>query len=209
MVKPTITTILTAFAMLAAASVALAADTLADMGIAVDPALIEYGIDPGEYHPRAGEVWRPLPVPQISHEQFRPVVFIGDSIIAFMPAGLLPPGAINLAVSGNMTPQILASVARIPPNAAVVYVEGGINDLLNPNLGANTVADYAKILATIPKTSQVKVIGILPVNEAQLAHNRDFLQYVDNAKVAALNAQIAPLCTGRCSTIAVPAVPTV
>ena len=133
-------------------------------------------------------------------------MFIGDSIIAAMPAALLPAGAINLAVSGNMTPQILASVAHIPANASVVFVEGGINDMLNPNIPTDTRANYAKILAEIPASAKVKLIGIVPVNEAQLAHNRDFLQYVDNQKIAAMNAEIAATCSAspRCATVPQP-----
>lgn len=195
--------------LLAGAAPVRAADTLADMHIAVDPALLAEGIDPGEYHPLAGEIYYAEATPQFVRNQIGPIVLIGDSIIAFLPAGLLPRGAINLAVSGNMTPQILASVAHIPLNASRVIVEGGINDLLNPNIPTNTVANYAAILAGIPKGAKVEVIGILPVNEAQLATNRDFAQFVDNTKIAALNAQIAPLCKGSCATLTVPALTTV
>jgi len=179
------------------------ADTLADVGIELDPVLIAEGIDPGERHPVAGELHHAEAVPQFIRQQTGPAVFIGDSIIAFMPAGLLPSGAVNLAVSGNMTTQILASVARIPANASVVYVEGGINDMLNLVPG-QVAPNYAKILAAIPSGARVKVIGILPVNEAQLAGNRDFLLYVDNQKIAAQNGQIAPLCTARCSLVPSP-----
>lgn len=198
-----LTTILPALAMLWSAGVH-AADTLADMGIEVDPALIAYGIDPGVPHPTVYQPWQPHRIQQfVQAPQIGPVVFIGDSIIAFMPTGLLPPGSVNLAVSGHITSQILADVPHIPANARTVYVEGGINDMLNLIPG-QIVPDYAKIIAGIPKGAQVKVIGILPVNEAQLATNRDFAKYVDNAKIAAINAQIAPLCTGRCSTVPAP-----
>lgn len=180
-----------------------AADTLADAGVTLDPALIAQGIDPGERHAVAGEFFEPEAVPEFVRQEIGPAVFIGDSIIAFMPAGMLPRGAINLAVSGSMTPQILASVAHIPANARVVYVEGGINDFLNGTPGQITPT-YAKILAAVPKGAQVKVIGILPVNEAQLAQNRDFLQFVDNQKIAAQNAQLAPLCNGRCAVVPSP-----
>src|SRR5258708_39505707 len=78
-----------------------------------------------------------------------------------------------------------------------------MNDMLN--LGAGQVApNYAKILAAIPSAAKVKVIGSLTVNEAQLAGNRDFLQYVDNQKIAAQNAQIVPLCIARCSLVPSP-----
>ncbi len=134
-----------------------------------------------------------------------PDVFIGDSIIAFMPAGTLPAHALNLGVSGTTTAQILASLAKAPVNARVIYVEGGVNDFLNAD-ASQIVLNYVKIIAAAPMGAMIKVIGIIPVNEAQLAANRDFLQFVDNQKIADANAQIGAACamSRRCSVVPAP-----
>lgn len=193
--------ILITLALLLLALPARAADTLADMGIEVSPELMAMGIDPGAKHPVAGEVYHPEAQPQFIRQQIGPVVFIGDSIIAFLPRGLLPAGSINLAVSGYTTSQILAMEApRIPVNASRVVIEGGINDMLNPQLGNNTAANYGAILSHVPAGARVSVVGILPVNQAQLSGN--FGQYVDNTKIAATNMQIAATC--HCALASVP-----
>lgn len=194
--------------LLGLATSAHAADTLADMDIAVTPELWAMGIEPGERHARVGEIHIAEAAPQFVRNQPGPVVYIGDSIIAFLPSGLLPAGALNLAVSGATTGYILsAEVPRIPLNASRVVIEGGINDALNPQLGNNTAANYAAILADLPKSAKVSVVGILPVNEAQLATNRDFALFVDNTKIAATNTQIAAAC--HCALATVPPVATV
>lgn len=205
MVARMLTTILPALAMLWSTAVH-AADTLADMGIEVDPALIAYGIDPGIPHPTVYQPWQPHQIQQfVQAPQIGPVVFLGDSIIAFLPVGMLPPGVINLAVSGYTTTQILAGeVPHIPANASRVVIEGGVNDFLNAT-PQNIVPDYAKILASMPKGAKVSVVGILPVNQSQLTGN--FGQYVDNTKIAATNAQIAATC--RCALASVPPLTTV
>lgn len=195
MVKRTITTILAVFAMLWSFA-AHAADTLADMDIAVDPALIAYGIDPGEKHPVAGEPYHAEAEPQFIRQNVGPVVIIGDSIMHLLGQW---PGAINLAVSGTTTEQILASTARIPANASRVYIEGGINNYLF-GTQARIAPDYAAILAALPRAAHAEVIGILPVNDAQIAANRN----VNNALIAATNARIAPLCGAGCSLVPSP-----
>jgi len=157
---------------------------------------------------RAMKIYLPLIVAPLlllaprSSADLSPDVFIGDSIIAFMPTGTSPARALNLGVSGTTTAQILASLAKVPVNARVIYVEGGVNDFLNAN-SSQIVANYAKIIAAAPTAAMIKVIGILPVNEAQLANNRDFLQFVDNQKIADANAQIAATCAAsrRCSVV--------
>lgn len=206
MVKVITITILSAIAMLAATALALAADTLADMHIEVSPELLAMGIDPGEYHPLASEQFTTAAAPQFVRPQLGPVVYIGDSIIAFLPSGLLPAGALNLAVSGFTSGQILAlEVPRIPPNASRVVIEGGINDALNPQLGNNTAANYAAILAELPKSAKVSVVGILPINEAQI--KPAFVGFISNSAIAATDAQIATAC--HCTLVPVPSISTV
>lgn len=191
-------------------------DTLADAGIFVDGGLVAQGIDPGTVHqdvpPMFGGAVTPphLALDPVQIRAMGPVVFLGDSIIAGLNVSGIAPRTLNLAVSGTLTSQILASEAKAPINTRVIYVEGGVNDFLNAT-PQQIVANYAKIIAAAPAGAQIKILGILPVNEQQLASNRDFLQFVDNQKIAAVNAQIASTCamSARCSFIAVPAVPTV
>lgn len=178
-------------------------DTLADAGIFVDGELVAQGIDPGTVHQDVPPMFGgPTPTPHLAlnPDQVRslgPVVFLGDSIIAGLNVSGVSLHTLNLAVSGNMTPQILASASKIPFNAREVVIEGGVNDLLNPNIPTDTLANYRKILAAIPSTVPVKFLGILPVNEQQLASNRDFLQFVDNQKIAVINTQLSNICAAR------------
>lgn len=182
------------------------ADTLADMDITLDPALIAYGLDVGVKHERAGEPPLAAQAPQFIRNEIGPVVYIGDSIIAFLPRGLLPGGSLNLAVSGFTTSQILAlEVPRIPLNASRVVIEGGINEMLNPQLGINTAANYAAILAELPKSAKVTVVGILPINEAQI--KPAFVGFISNSAIAATNAQISATCS--CALANIPPLATV
>lgn len=204
MVKPTIITFLAALAMLWSLA-AHAADTLADMDIIVDARLIADGIDPGEKHPVAGEVYHAEDNPQFIRAGIGPVVFIGDSIIHALNVDAIFPGAINLGVSGTYTATMLThELPGIPANARLVIVEGGVNDFLptSPTPPSQIPSNYVKILAGIPSGAKIKLIGILPINDAQL--RADFQPVLDNARITATQAQIVPLCSGRCSVVPQP-----
>lgn len=208
MAKASFTIFLSAFAMLWSVA-ARAADTLADMDIVIDPALVAYGIERGVKHPVAGEVYHPEAQPMKLLAAIAPpgpVVFIGDSIMAGFPDGLAFPGRriVNLAVAATDTTQILASLAHIPANASRVFIEGGINNYLF-GTAANILPDYQAMLAEAPKlapVAQVKVIGILPVNQTMLRPDRQAV--TSNAQIAATDAQIANLCGARCSIVPQP-----
>jgi len=96
---------------------------------------------------------------------------IGDSVISLM-APVQPQlpspfdGAINLGVGGQTSTQIRLRIGTIPAGTPMVLLEGGINNLGDPDA---IVADYEAMLNTIPSTTQVFFLGIIHVDEAQLA----------------------------------------
>ena len=184
------------------------ADSLADMGIAVDPELVAGGIEPGERHAAippqfaaASPAFVPVdPLLQLGAALGRvpgapanaqgPIVLLGDSIMAGVGSA---PGIVNLAVGGTTTAEILGSVALIPPGTREVIIEGGINDGLgNPNAGGRIVNNYAEMLRRVPPGITVKIFGIFPVNETQD-------RTVTNATIANVDAHLREICTGRCS----------
>lgn len=202
MVKSLYTTILLSLLALPA----YAADTLADMDITVDPALVAYGIDPGVKHPRPGEVYRPEAVPQFMRPQIPAVAFIGDSIIAQFGTGWATDfgGALNLGGSGQTTAQILARIGNIPPGVRTVYIEGGVNNYFRGD-PTEIPADYAKMIAGIPKGTNIRVIGILPINEA-INHADRPQSSITNAQILAADAEIANVCAaaGNCAMVRQP-----
>lgn len=193
MVKTILTTILLAMLSFAAH----AADTLADMDIQISPELYAYGIDVGVKHPRAGEIYHAEAQPQFIRNEPTVTYALGDSIMALLGSH---PGFVNLAVSGTTTAEILQSVSRIPSGAhGTVYVEGGFNNFAVGTQG-RIVPDYSAILAALPKGLHVEVVGILPVNDAQIAPMRN----ATNAIIAPVDAQIAGVCHANCTVVPSP-----
>lgn len=184
----------TLLALLLMTASAHAADTLADMDIVVSPELIAEGIDPGVKHQVAGELYHPAAQPEFIRETVGPVVIIGDSIMAALDSW---PGTLNLAVSGTTTAEILQSVQRIPLDASRIYIEGGFNNFAVGTQG-QIVPDYRAILAELPKSAHAEIIGILPVNDAQIAA----IRHANNATVSAVDVQIAAAC--HCALIQPP-----
>jgi lysophospholipase L1-like esterase len=124
------------------------------------------------------------------------LAFLGDSILQQMTPvqGSLPEpfsGATNLATSGYVVAQIRMKVPSIPGTATQVLIEGGVNDLFLGTASA-IVPGYAAMLRSIPTDKQVVLAGILPVDEAAL--RSDLSALIDNARIAAINAQLVALC---------------
>ncbi len=101
-------------------------------------------------------------------------------------------GAANLGVSGNTVAQINARVGSIPSGATHVVIEGGTNDLLGLGTDAGIIPGYTAMLNAIPSSKKVIVAGIPQVDESLLSAN--YLQYLNNTKIAAVNAQLVTLC---------------
>jgi lysophospholipase L1-like esterase len=95
-----------------------------------------------------------------------------------------------LGVSGTITSQILKTVSGITTNT--VIVEGGINNLVFGS-GDQIILNYTYILQAIPSTKKVIVVGIIPIDEAQLRISRP-TDTETNAQIAAINAQLVALC---------------
>lgn len=126
------------------------------------------------------------------------LAMLGDSIIAQIAphqAGMQVPfaGASNLGVSGNTVAQINARVSSIPAGATHIILEGGTNDLLGLGTDAGIIPGYTAMLNAIPSGKKVIIAGIPQVDESLMSAN--YLLYLNNAKIAAVNAQLVTLCT--------------
>lgn len=122
-------------------------------------------------------------------------VMIGDSIIEMMGQyqKQLPnpfDGAINLGVGGQSSTQIRSRIGTMPPGTPMLLLEGGINNIDSPD---TIVQDYEAILATIPVTTGIFMVGIIQVDEAQLAISIPGAPQ-SNAKISAIVSRLNALC---------------
>lgn len=115
--------------------------------------------------------------------QQREAVYLGDSIIAGLG------GSSNMAVSGAATSRIAEQ--HQPASAKAIFYEGGINDIGN-NWDGEILPNYRLMFARKPYMARAYLIGILPVDESKL--DEGWRAVASNAKIAALNDQIAALC---------------
>lgn len=128
------------------------------------------------------------------------LAMLGDSIVAnmapYQPGMPIPlNGAANLGVSGNTVAQIAARVGSVPAGVTHVLLEGGTNDLVGLGTDAGIIPGYTSILNAIASTKKVIVVGIPQVDEVALeAAHPGWTVYLNNSKIAAVNAQIATLC---------------
>lgn len=127
------------------------------------------------------------------------IALLGDSLFAQMvgvQSSLAAPfnTAQNIAVSGVVTADIVPTVARISPSATHVIVGGGINNF-SAGTAAQIVPNYGRILKSIPPEKMVIAVGVVPVDwELLNALRPDLASKIDNARIAAINAQIVALC---------------
>jgi lysophospholipase L1-like esterase len=132
------------------------------------------------------------------------VVFLGDSIIAGMDVSAVAPNAVNMGVSGNRTAAILARVDKVPADATAIVLEGGINDLRKGWWYNQVAANYQKILARLPRGARIYLVGVLPLDETHLNLRWWF---VDNRKIADVNADLAALCRRYPNCVVIPPLP--
>lgn len=122
-------------------------------------------------------------------------VMIGDSIIEMMGQyqKQLPnpfDGAINLGVGGQSSTQIRSRIGTVPAGTPMLLLEGGINNIDSPD---TIVQDYTAMLSSIPVTTGIFMVGILQVDEAQLAISIPGAPQ-NNAKISAIVSQLNALC---------------
>ena len=138
------------------------------------------------------------------------VTFLGDSITQQMSgfqAGWTAPlnGASLLGVSGNTAAQIAARVGQVSGSASHVVIQAGTNDLFGLDNSTGIIPAYTAMLNALTPTKRVLVIGIPPVDEAQLlaSWGSSGVAVLNNTRIASMNAQISTLCAGylNCSTV--------
>lgn len=118
---------------------------------------------------------------------------LGDSVISLMAPfqpGLPTPfnTAVNLGVGGQTSTQIAARVGTIPAGTALLLLEGGINNLGDPD---QIVADYTMMLNGISPNVTIFFLGIIQLDEQQLAitiPNSNLSNVKVNEVVARINA---------------------
>jgi hypothetical protein len=129
------------------------------------------------------------------------VAIYGDSIVALMVGNLVTPqfdNALNMGIVGNSASQI---AERVQPIARIIFIEGGINSLGGITQDPNPIeSSYGRILAKLADV-QVRLIGILPVDEAALPP--EHVGLITNAKIAAANAKLIAVCKQYSNCVAV------
>jgi lysophospholipase L1-like esterase len=110
-----------------------------------------------------------------------------------------------MGVNGNRTAAILARIDKVPADAAAVVLEGGINDLRKGRgWYGEVVANYQQILARLPRGARIYLVGVLPLDETHLSLRWWF---VDNRKIAEVNAELAALCRRHPNCVVIPPLP--
>lgn len=128
------------------------------------------------------------------------VTLMGDSISAQMAPrqGTFPAPfttATNLGHSGDTVAQTAALVGSIPSTATHVVIQTGTNDLLGLGTAAGVIPNYTSMLNAIPSTKTIIVLGILPVDEAQITiSNPTYLPFLNNTLIKIQNVEISKLC---------------
>ncbi len=124
------------------------------------------------------------------------VAFFGDSILEGLDATALTPGALNFGIGGDTSRGLLDRISRYSSLTAAraIFLEIGINDLLHSTRD-DVVANYRRILATLPNQPRLYLIGILPIDER--AFVAAYGDLASNATIARLNLGIRELCLRR------------
>ncbi len=129
-------------------------------------------------------------------------IFIGDSIVQSLCVSAIASPAVNYGIGRDTTVGVLT---RIPLYRSLVHAKAvvllvGINDFFYRGPRA-ILANYKKILNSIPEGVPVVVHAILPVDETA----KNFLEGM-NVYITTTNKLLRELCEsfdGRCSFVAV------
>jgi lysophospholipase L1-like esterase len=122
---------------------------------------------------------------------------LGDSIIAMM--GTYQPSlpapfntATNLGIGGQTSTQIANRIGSAV-GSPMLLLEGGINNLNDPD---QIVADYTAMLNAIPATTTIFFLGIIQLDEAQIAAviGPGASPALHNSNVNAVDARLNALC---------------
>ena len=121
------------------------------------------------------------------------VALLGDSIFAQLRDGgaLARPlnEACNLGRSGARMSEI-ASTA-VPASAKIIFLEGGLNDLLAGADVEPIAAAYRSALEAAPR-ARVLLVGILPVDHARMRPR--YAAFATQEKIDRVNAALTGMC---------------
>lgn len=144
------------------------------------------------YAAQQADIYASLPAPGAGS-----VVFLGDSILDNGEWGELIPGAVNRAIGGATTVDVVKRVKDIGvPSTVVLSV--GVNDLMQGRPVPEAINKYQWIIRTLQwQGARVLCVPILPVNEAiyerVLVPHYPRMKQPKAADVAEFNAAIARL----------------
>jgi lysophospholipase L1-like esterase len=123
---------------------------------------------------------------------------LGDSVISLMAPfqpSLAPPfnTAVNLGIGQQTSTQIAARVGTIPAGTQLLLLEGGINNLDDPD---TIVSDYVNMLSAISPAITIFFLGIIQLDEVQLATTLPGSP-LNNMKIDAVVARLNAVCAAH------------
>jgi lysophospholipase L1-like esterase len=112
----------------------------------------------------------------------------------FQPS-LAPPfnTAVNLGIGQQTSTQIAARVGTIPAGTQLLLLEGGINNLDDPD---TIVSDYVNMLSAISPAITIFFLGIIQLDEVQLATTLPGSP-LNNMKIDAVVARLNAVCAAH------------
>jgi lysophospholipase L1-like esterase len=125
------------------------------------------------------------------------VIFIGDSQIQSLDVEGVARGAVNFGIGGDTTAGVLqrlplyASLGR----ARAVVLEIGTNDLAVTTAPQEIVANYQRILSSIPREAAVVVNAVLPVSAGKSGESGSPVSR--NRAIGEINRGLAAICATR------------
>lgn len=122
------------------------------------------------------------------------IALLGDSIFSQLADRPVSPPfdkACNLGVSGAPMEKIAHLGQTAPKSARIVFLEGGINDILNDAPDQAIKVSYRKALTALADR-RVYLVGVLPVDPSKM--KSDFANYATRDRVERLNAGLAEIC---------------
>lgn len=146
-----------------------------------------------------GSFYQDMLAYQLLSDRFVPtdaVIFVGDSQIQGLDVDSVASRAANYGIGGDTTAGVLR---RLPlyaslDRARTVVLEVGTNDLA-ASLPREIIANYAAIVAAVPRRVGIVVNAVLPVSASKSVEGGKPLSR--NQAIEAINRGLAEICAAR------------
>jgi len=123
------------------------------------------------------------------------MLFFGDSLVQGLELESLHRYPVNFGITGDTTAGLLRRLKEYQSLniADAVVLESGVNDLgFGTRFDKKIIQNYERMLAQLPRTLDIYVIAIFPVNETV---NPEFTGY--NKRIKVINTKLSALCNAN------------